>query len=157
MKISKIFLPLFFITFLACNGGSKNQNRESNEEVKKENSAEALAEKNCLKTTKTLETNTLSHGDLNKVFKEETFEEKIQQGFPEVDGAVSIPISSAASLRVGNKTFPHQNSNSFMASKEMIASIKEGLTLKANENAITIHQALNILDPRWYGAQLRIC
>ena len=106
-----------------------------------------MAVKNYLKTTKTLETTLLSYGDFNKVFKAEVFEAKIQQVFPKPDGVVSIPISSAVFLRMDSKIVPFQSLDSLMASKELIASIKEGLTLKTNEDAIIIYRALNVLDP----------
>ena len=147
MKITKLLLSLLLMTFLACSGGSKNQNQTSNEEIKKVDSPEVLAVKNYLKTTKKLETIPLSYGDFNKVFETDVFEATIQQEFPKPDGVARIPISSAIFLRMNNKIFPFPYLDSLMASKEIIASIKEGLTLKTNEDAITIYEALNVLDP----------
>lgn len=150
MKIKNLLLSFTLLTLFACGGGSKNQpHLDTFEEEKIEETAETIAVRDYLNSQTVMELKKLTYGDFNKVFDADIIVAEKLHPYKDHDGvSSSVSVKHAYFIKRGSELSLFRDLDELLFSQELVSTIKNGVGLKNQQDAIAIYKALNVLDPR---------
>ncbi len=150
MKILNVLLFYSLIALFACGGGAKNQlNTENVQEENFEETTETLAVSEYLSSQTVLEFAKLSYGDFNKVFDADIIVAEKLHPYRDHDGvSSSVSVKHAYFIKRGSELSLFRDLDELLFSQELVSTIKNGVVLNNQQDAISVYKALNVLDPR---------